>query len=98
MRISSLFRGSLRPYLRGREKRFYCRGPANLGIGFDIFNLESKHQNARTYLLAAHSQESGNFYLMDVVLSIITEVHVTTYLAEQHDCEGKDSPMQIMPI
>ncbi|KAJ7667068.1 hypothetical protein B0H17DRAFT_1089218 [Mycena rosella] len=56
------------------------------GVGYDIFNLDTNttvstpipNQGANCW--SAYSAESGNFYLIDVGLSVVTEVHVTASL------------------
>ncbi|KAJ7082569.1 hypothetical protein C8R44DRAFT_652594 [Mycena epipterygia] len=73
--------------------------------GYDIFNLDGKLQNAtasipvanqRAICWSAHSNESGNFYTIDVARSTITEVHVTSSLnstiVKQYNL-GTDGPL-----
>ncbi|KAJ7128634.1 hypothetical protein C8R44DRAFT_667018 [Mycena epipterygia] len=78
---------------------------ADPAIGFDIFNPDSKLKNTTVSIPIAnqeancwsvHSNESGNFYVIDVTLSIITEVHVSSSLnstiVKQYNL-GNDGPI-----
>ncbi|KAJ7126021.1 hypothetical protein C8R44DRAFT_702369 [Mycena epipterygia] len=88
-------------YVPGRNAIF----AADPAIGYDIFNLDSKLQNATASIpvanqgaicWSAHSNESGNFYTIDVARSTITEVHVTSSLSstivKQYNL-GTDGPL-----
>jgi hypothetical protein len=60
------------------------------GVGYDIFNLDPKQRSPVAVSTpvagqvaicwSAFSKESGNFYLIDVGRSLLTEVHVTRSL------------------
>ncbi|KAJ7254997.1 hypothetical protein B0H12DRAFT_1289158 [Mycena haematopus] len=57
------------------------------GVGYDIFNLDTNATVAVTVpgqkliCWSVYSTESGDFYLMDVGTSLVTEVHVTSSLS-----------------
>ncbi|KAJ6579548.1 hypothetical protein DFH09DRAFT_330479 [Mycena vulgaris] len=60
------------------------------GVGYDIFNLDAKQNltatvstpipGQRANCWSVYSKESGNFYMIDVGLSVLTEVHVSASL------------------
>jgi hypothetical protein len=53
------------------------------GVGYDIFNLDTNETvslpipGQTLTCWSVYSKESGNFYMVDVGVSTITEVHVT---------------------
>ncbi|KAJ7196990.1 hypothetical protein GGX14DRAFT_671495 [Mycena pura] len=60
---------------------------ADPGVGYDVFNLDTKAQSAaataavtvpgqKAICWNVYSEESGNFYMVDVGGSVVTEVHV----------------------
>ncbi|KAF8142452.1 hypothetical protein K438DRAFT_1784774 [Mycena galopus ATCC 62051] len=72
------------------------------GVGYDIFNLNTNTAEAVTVpgqqliCWSVYSSQSGNFYLMDVGTSLVTEVHVSSSLTSSSVTQyslGSDGPI-----